>query len=170
MKAEEMRNIIDDSRNKRRQVYDGGKIEGSQEIRELLGKDMNEFKSIVAKKQGLIAELKKVKERHIELTNMRRNILSQVPREQYKTEAEVQKALNDKKNSYETTSISNQQEKTLLKEIDMLKKLLPQMQQLTKFEPELEEVGDRRKKLQKQIDELQVILNKMDDKIQSAKA
>ena len=51
----------------------------------------------------------------------------------------------------------------------MLKKILPQMQKLSKFEPELDELTDQRKKLQKQIDDLQAILNKMDGKIQEGK-
>jgi len=46
-------------------------------------------------------------------------------------------AIKDKQKKYETTSLSNNDEKNLLKDIDKLKKALPEMKRLTIIDPEL---------------------------------
>ena len=48
--------------------------------------------------------------------------------------------------------MSNVQEKQLLKDIDALKKAVPDMEKLSKIEPELNQLKEKRKGIQKQLD------------------
>ena len=59
-----------------------------------------------------------------------------IPRN-YHNEADLKQAINDKQHRYETKSLSNQEEKKLLTEIDNLKKLIPDMKVLSGIEPDL---------------------------------
>lgn len=56
----------------------------------------------------------------------------------YKTEQDMAKAIKEKQTRYETSSMSNQDEKALLREIDLLKRALPDMKDLGGIDPELQ--------------------------------
>ena len=91
-----------------------------------------------------------------------------IPRN-YHNESDLLHAIKQKKKQYETTSMSNQDEKRLLKEIDNLERALPDMKKLTAMEPELAKIRDARKKIQADLDVVKRLIEKKDDIITSVK-
>lgn len=57
-----------------------------------------------------------------------------IPRN-YHTEEDLYQAIQDKMHRHETTSLSNADERKLLKDIDSLKKSVPDMKKLATIEP-----------------------------------
>jgi uncharacterized coiled-coil DUF342 family protein len=92
-----------------------------------------------------------LKERMNELDKEKQGILRSVPRN-YQTESDLAHAIKDKQVKYETTSLSTNEEKLLLKDIDKLKKALPDMKKLTSIDPELIKIRDERKKISSELD------------------
>lgn len=68
--------------------------------------------------------------------------------------ADLQQAIKEKGKRYETTTMSSQEEKKLLREIDQLKAALPAMEELGPIEPQLAKLREERKKIQADLDVL----------------
>ena len=62
--------------------------------------------------------------------------MKNIPRN-YHTYTDLENAIREKQEKYETSSMTNEQERKLLREIDQLKKGLPDMKKLEVLEPEL---------------------------------
>lgn len=92
-----------------------------------------------------------------------------IPRN-YHNEADLKQAIKDKTRKHETTSLSNQDEKTLLRDIDLLKKAMPDMKKLSEIEPELQKIREERKKIQSELDGVKRIIDEQEEKIQDVKA
>lgn len=80
--------------------------------------------------------MKELNARIRELDGEVKNVLRNCPRN-YTNEKELQHAIKDKQKKYETTSMSSNDEKALLKDIDTLKKALPEIMKLSVIDPEL---------------------------------
>jgi len=95
--------------------------------------------------------------------------LENVPRN-YHNKDDLLQAIKQKKKQYETTSMSNQDEKRLLQEIDKLERALPDMEKLSTIEPELAKIRDARKKIQADLDVVKRFIEGKEEIIQSVKA
>lgn len=65
--------------------------------------------------------------------------------------------------------MSNQAEKTLLKEIDHLERALPDMKKLSAIEPELAKIRDQRRKIQADLDVVKTLIEKKEVVISDVK-
>ena len=97
--------------------------------------------------------LNEIKTRQQELDQMKQNILKTVPRN-YHTLADLEQAIKEKQQKYETSSMSNKDENALLKDIDTLKRALPEMKKMSAIEPELLQLRDERKLISAQLDKV----------------
>jgi len=85
-----MRTITEEGRIKRKQVYDGGKVEGQNTTyRELITGSIEEVKKIKADKRALLDRLNILKDRQRELDNDKQTILKAIPRN-FHSEKDVQ--------------------------------------------------------------------------------
>ena len=65
----------------------------------------------------------------------------------FNTERELEQAIKEKKRRYETSSMSNVEEKALLKEIDSLKKALPDLKKLSEVDPVINDLKKEKRKI-----------------------
>lgn len=94
--------------------------------------------------------------------------MKNIPRN-YHTEKDVKQAIKEKQSKYETSSMSSNEEKKLLKDIDALKKALPDMSKLTVIEPELAQIREEKKKIQDGLSLVQRLIDDKESKIQDVK-
>ena len=94
--------------------------------------------------------------------------MKNIPRN-YHTEKDVKQAIKEKQSKYETSSMSSNDEKKLLKDIDALKKALPDMSKLTIIEPELASIREEKKKIQDGLSLVQRLIDDKESKIQDVK-
>ena len=87
----------------------------------------------------------------------------------YRDETEMAKAIKEKQQKYETSSMSNQDEKALLREIDQMKKALPDMKELSIIEPQLQKIREQKKEISSALDNVNRVINAKEDKIKPAK-
>lgn len=146
-KAEELKITVEDAKYKRRQVYEGGKVEGENvTYREVITERIEEVKKFRTDKKQHLDRLNVLKDRQREIDTQKMSYQQNIPRN-YHTADDVNQAIKAKKKLYETTSMSSQEEKRLLKEIENLQKSLPDMQKLSELEPELKKIKDEKKKI-----------------------
>lgn len=91
-----------------------------------------------------------------------------IPRN-YHNEDDLNQAIKQKKKQYETTSMSNQDEKRLLQEIDKLERALPDMKKLSAIEPELAQIREQKKKIQAELDVVKRVIESKEDTISAVK-
>lgn len=91
-----------------------------------------------------------------------------IPRN-YHTAEDLKQAINEKQNRYETKSLSNQEEKKLLQEIDKLKGLVPDMKILSTIEPKIQSLRAERNELNKVCDAVKVKIESVEEVIQEVK-
>jgi hypothetical protein len=94
--------------------------------------------------------------------------LDGIPRN-YHNEDDLVQAIKHKKKQYETKSMSSNDEKTLLKEIDKLERALPDMKKLSGIEPELAKIREERKKIQADLDIVKRFIEKKEETISAVK-
>jgi predicted nucleic acid-binding Zn-ribbon protein len=94
--------------------------------------------------------------------------LDGIPRN-YHNEDDLNQAIKQKKKQYETTSMSNQDEKRLLQEIDKLERALPDMKKLSAIEPELAQIREQKKKIQAELDVVKRVIESKEDTISAVK-
>lgn len=87
----------------------------------------------------------------------------------YQTQQDVEQAIKEKKKKYETTSLKPNDEKAILKDIEMLQKVLPEMKKLQTIEPELKKIRDERKKISADLDIVNKLIDDRDQKINEGK-
>ena len=135
--ADEQRIIIEESRYKRKQVYDNGRVEGSNvTYKDLISGNIDDVKKFRSEKKSHLEKLNALKERQNELELEKQSCLKNIPRN-YHNEQDLTQAIKEKQKKYETSSMSSVEEKKLLKDIDFLKKALPDMQKLSLITPQL---------------------------------
>jgi uncharacterized coiled-coil DUF342 family protein len=167
--ANQLRATIEDSRYKRRQVYEGGKVEGQNiTFRDVLSTNIEAVKKVKNERRAKLDRLNVLKDRQRELDNSKQNILKSCPRN-YQNEKDLQSAIKEKQRKYETSSMSNKDEKALLKDIDTLKKALPEIMKLSVIEPELQKIRDEKKVISGELDHVKKIIDDKEDKIQDVK-
>ena len=167
--AVKWREQCEENRYKRQQVYDGGKVDGSNvTYREVLTKDIEEIKKIKNQRKTQIDRVKELNNRQRELDGEKSAILRSCPRN-YQNEKDLQAAIKEKQTKYETSSMSNKDEKNLLKDIDTLKRALPEIMKLSVIEPELQKIREEKKVLSSQLDNVKRIIDDKEDKIQDTK-
>jgi len=80
-RAIELRVLIEENRHKRKQVYDGGQVEGSNmSYRDLLNDKFDEVKKIQSQKRSKLDRLSTLNDRIRELEGIKQNILKSIPR------------------------------------------------------------------------------------------
>lgn len=94
------------------------------------------------------------------LEDSKANLMANFPRN-YHSVADLQQAIKEKGKRYETTTMSSQDEKKLLREIDQLKLALPAMEEIGPIEPQLVKLREERKKIQADLD---IVRKLIDDK------
>ena len=150
--AEQLKITVEENKFKRRQVYEGGKVEGENvTYREVITENIEEVKKYRANKKEHLDKLNDLRDKQRDLESQKSKFLDNIPRN-YHNKDDLQQAIKQKKKQYETTSMSNQDEKRLLQEIDKLERALPDMEKLSAIEPELAKIRDARKKIQAELD------------------
>lgn len=94
--------------------------------------------------------------------------MKQVPRN-YHNLADLEGAIKDKQRKYETSSMTNKDEKALLKDIDNLKRALPEMKKLKIIEPELVKIRDEKKQISADLDIVKKLIDDKEGTIQDVK-
>lgn len=115
--ANEKRIQIEDARIKRKQVLDGGRVEGNDGSRGLLLTNIEDIKKMKAEQRVHFDKLNALKDKERSLQDEKQSILKNLPKGT-RGDQDVAKALKEKQKKYETTSLSNVEEKALLIEID----------------------------------------------------
>jgi len=142
---DEKKIIVEKNKLIKRGVFEGGKIEGSNvTYRDSIIEQGEEIKKIRNLRRSLLDEMNKLKERQRELDVKKQDYMKNIPRN-YHNIKDLNSAIKAKQTSYETSSMNNNQEKQLLKDIDLLKKAVPDMEKLSKIEPELSLIKEKRK-------------------------
>jgi uncharacterized coiled-coil DUF342 family protein len=168
--AEQLKITVEENKFKRRQVYEGGKVEGENvTYREVITENIEGVKKFRLEKKEHFDKLDVLRERQKELETKKSKFTDGIPRN-YHNEDDLVQAIKQKKKQYETTSMSNMAEKTLLKEIDNLERALPDMKQLSTLEPELAQIRAARKKIQAELDIVKGFIEDKEDKINDVKA
>jgi uncharacterized coiled-coil DUF342 family protein len=125
--AEQLKITVEENKFKRRQVYEGGKVEGENvTYREVITENIEEVKKFRANKKDHLDKLNELRERQRELEGKKSKVLDGIPRNYHNVD-DLQQAIKQKKKQYETTSMSNQDEKRLLQEVEKLERSLPDM-------------------------------------------
>lgn len=94
--VEEKRLIIEESRHKRKQAWEGGKVEGQNvTYRDLINAHGDEIKGHRDEKRGHLDKLHALKDRQAELEAERQAIIRSIPRN-YHNEKDMQQAIKDK--------------------------------------------------------------------------
>lgn len=167
--AEQLKITVEENKFKRRQVYEGGKVEGENvTYREVITENIEEVKKFRASKKEHLDKLNDLKDKQRDLEAKKSKFLDGIPRN-YHNKDDLQQAIKAKKKQYETTSMSNQDEKRLLQEIDKLERALPDMENLSSIEPDLAKIRDARKKIQAELDVVKRLIDGKDEIIQKAK-
>ena len=99
-----------------------------------------------------------LKDRQREIENQKMSYQQNIPRN-YHNADDVNQAIKEKKRKYETTSLTSQEEKRLLKEIENLQKSLPDMAKLSELEPELKKIKDEKRKIQAELDVVKKVID-----------
>jgi len=74
--ADELRTAVEEAKFKRRQVIEGGKVEGSNvTYHDVISENIEEVKKFHAEKRGKFERLEQLKERQNELDRQKQNIL-----------------------------------------------------------------------------------------------
>lgn len=135
---------------------------------DVISENIEEMKKFHAEKKGKYERLDQLKARQGELDRQKQNILKQVPRN-YHTLADLEQAIKEKQTKYETSSLSNKDEKALLKDIDVLKRALPEMRKLQEIEPEMVKIKEEQKKIRGDLDIVKKLIDVKDKKIQDVR-
>lgn len=166
--ANNLRAKIEDGKYRRKIVFDGGKVEDSGETFEAISGKIDEIKKIRNEKREKLDKFKELGDKQKDLDNEKQAILKSVPRN-YQNEADLVQAIKEKQTKYETTSLSQNDEKNLLKDIDKLKRALPDMRKLSAIDPELVKIREERKKLRNELDIVTKIIDDKEGKIKDSK-
>lgn len=158
-RADELKSGVEAARHQRNQVYAGGKAEGGDKTYkdDILGKIDDVRKARATHKEG-VDKLNALKTEQRELENEKAAILKTIPRN-YHTPEDLRQAIKGKQQRYETSSMSNAEEKRLLRDIDALKKGVPDMEKLGTIEPELTQIREKRKVLTAELDASRKIID-----------
>lgn len=168
--AEQLKITVEENKFKRRQVYEGGKVEGENvTYREVITENIEEVKKFRANKKEHLDKINELRDKQRDLESKKSKFLENVPRN-YHNKDDLQQAIKQKKKQYETTSMSNADEKRLIQEIDKLERALPDMEKLSTIEPELAKIRDARKKIQADLDVVKRFIEGKEEIIQSVKA
>ena len=144
-RAEELKASVEANRHQRSRVYEGGKVEGGEvTYRDLIMSNIEDVKKVRAQHREQLDKLNGLKDRQRELEADKAAVLRNIPRN-YHTEEDLQHAIQEKQQRYETSSMANADEKRLLREIDALKKAVPDMKKLAQIEPELASIREKKK-------------------------
>ena len=95
-RAEVLKVSVEANRYKRRQVYEGGKVEGGDvTYRELLATNIEAVKKVRSERREHLDQLTALKERQRELDNEKAGLMKNVPRN-YHTQQDLQQAIQEK--------------------------------------------------------------------------
>ena len=108
--------------------------------------NIEEVKKARNERRTHLERLGAIKEKMQELEKVKDDLSKNLPRG-FNTEREVEYAIKEKKRKYETSSMSNIEEKTLLKEIDSLKKALPDLKKLSEIDPVINDLKKEKRKI-----------------------
>lgn len=141
LKIKELRNTKEDLHTKRREVIDGGKVQGSSmTYREVLSGKINELKAINAKKRSCQDAVKAVSEELDVLETEKRNLMKSLSND-CNTEEQVRSAIKQLEYKMNTTSFkSSTEEIKIIKEINNLKNVIPKAHRFTEIKPKITEL------------------------------
>ena len=105
--AEQLKITVEENKFKRRQVYEGGKVEGENvTYREVITENIEEVKKFRSNKKEHLDKLNDLRDKQRDLESKKSKFLENVPRN-YHNKDDLQQAIKQKKKQYETTSMSN---------------------------------------------------------------
>lgn len=164
-----MKASVEANRYQRSRVYEGGKVEGGEvTYRDLIMSNIEDVKKVRAQHREHLDKLNGLKDRQRELEADKATLLKNIPRN-YHNQDDLQQAIQEKQQRYETSSMSNAEEKRLLRDIDALKKALPEMKKLALIEPELAQIREKKKAINQELDVVKQLIDEKNDKINTVK-
>lgn len=169
-RAEELKASVEANRAQRSRVYEGGKVEGGEvTYRDVIMTNIEDVKKVRAQHREHLDKLNGLKDRQRELEAEKAALLKNIPRN-YHTQEDIQQAIQEKQQRYETSSMAtNAEERRLLKEIDSLRRALPDMKKLALIEPELAQIREKKKVINQDLDVVKRLIDEKNDKINSVK-
>lgn len=136
-RAAELRESVAANRRQRSRVYSDSKVDGADTTyREVLTSNIEDVKKVRAQQKGHLDKLNALKDRQRELEAEKAALMKNVPRN-YHTQEDLEQAIREKQQRYETSSLANAEERRLLRDIDALRRAQPDMKKLEVIEPEL---------------------------------
>lgn len=159
--VEEQRLVADENRYKRRQVLDGGKVSDNANIREVMGDNIEQVKEFREQRKAHLTNLGNLRSELRVLETEKQKFQQNIPRN-YHTERDLMDAIKQKEMRYQTTSsLTSQQERELLREIDILKKSIPDMKAMREIDPKIKTIRDQIRAIQ---DKLNIVKDLIDEK------
>lgn len=96
-KAAQLKTVIDESFNKRKQVYEGGKVEGENiTFRDIIGRNIDEVKKLRDEKKAHLDKLMLVKDNMKKIEDMKAKLLNGIPRNYHNCD-DLEQAIKEKK-------------------------------------------------------------------------
>lgn len=137
-KIKELRQQKDELCDKRREVIDGGKVQGSSmTYRETFNLKLNSLKEVNQRKRDCQGQLKQITEELETLEGEKRILLKALPHE-CNTEEAVQSAIKQMEYKHNTSSYKNAtEENKVIKDMRMLKDVLPKAKRFSEIKPKL---------------------------------
>lgn len=169
-RAAELRASVDANRRQRSRIYGEGKVEGGDiTYKEVLSSNIEDVKKVRAQHREHLDKLNGLKDRQRELEAEKAALLKNIPRN-YHTQEDLQQAIQEKQQRYETSSMAtNAEERRLLRDIDALRRALPDMKKLEQIEPELAQIREKKKAVTQELDKVKVVIDEKNDKINSVR-
>ena len=173
--AELARLGINEFKNKRKEAYEG--LSGMDPaVREKMMADIESLKKFKNKKSALIGKIREAREDIGRKVDKQSLLTCKLPRH-VKTEKDLNAEIKNKQKKYETSSLSNAQEKQLLKEIDALKQAGPIIKEVDQYQSDIVAKKEAVTKWQEELDgvkqemeKVQARVNQARDKLDSERA
>lgn len=157
-KRDQIRNII----KKKNEIIEGGKIGNtSVTYKQALNDKLAVMKTVIAKKRELQNEINNLNA-DINVFEGEKNKLKKSMHRDYKNLDEIKDAIKHIESRQETTSLSMQEEKKLIRELETLKNSVPAAERFAAIKPEVKKLMDRRnevygdlKKVREEVNDVQ---------------
>lgn len=144
-RIKELRQHKDELCEKRREVMEGGKVQGSSMThREVFNQKLNNLKEASATKRDLQSQIKQLSE-EIDVLEVERRALQKALSNNCNSEEAVQSAIKQMEYKHNTSSFKNAgEENKVIKEIKNLKEMLPKAKRFSELTPKIQALKEAR--------------------------
>ena len=167
-KIKELRTKKEDLHQKRREIIDGGKMQGSSmTYREVLSQKINSMKEVNNKKRSLQSQVKVVSEELDVFESEKRQILKLLPND-CSSEEQINMRIKQLDHHINTTSMrSAAEENKIIKEISTLKTLVPKAKRFSEIKPLINELHAQKNTLWTELKEVKKVVAEKDTEIEA---